>query len=326
MKIAVTGAAGHIGSEICRALLHKGYEVKALVHQSSEAIRGLPVTKVKGNILNPDSLSTMMEGCDAVIHTAAVISLGYKFVQSVYDVNVTGTKNVFSAAKEFGVKRVVHFSSIHAFSQQPYDQPVDELCSFVSDNSVFYDQTKRDGHLLALDAVKGGQDIVIVCPTGVLGPPDTKPSKLGKAVIDIYRGAVPAVVKGGFDFVDVRDVASGAVAALEKGKGGEAYILGGHYFSIKSFSELVLEMKGKKKQLLELPLFVARLGLPFVRLYARIAQKEPLYDKAYLDILQDGNKQILSKKAAMELGYSPRLLQETLFDTINWFREAGKIK
>lgn len=320
MKIAVTGAAGHIGAAICRELVGQGHEVVALVYNDYSAIQDLPITKVKGNILDKNSLRELIGQSDAVIHTAGMIELGYKFVQKVYDINVIGTKNVIEVAKELGTKKVVHFSSIHAFSHKPYDVPIDENRQFVTEKSVFYDQTKRDGHLLAQQAAEDGLDIVIVCPTSAVGPPDHKPSKLGKAVIDIYKGSVPAVVKGGFDFADVRDMAKGAILALAKGRKGETYILGGNYYSIKEFSNLVLEAKGTKKRLIELPLFVANIGLPFVKSYAYLSKKAPLYDKAYIDILQDGNKLTLSTKAQEELGYSVRELGETLSDTVEWFR------
>lgn len=325
MKIAVTGAAGHIGSAICRELLERGYEVQALVYNDYDAIRELPVTFIKGNVLDRASLTKLMGACDVVIHTAGMIELGYKFVQKVYDINVIGTKNVLEVARESGIKKVVHFSSIHAFNHQPYDIPIDETRHFVTEKSVFYDQTKRDGHMQAQEAAKNGQHVVIVCPTSAVGPPDHKPSKLGKAVIDIYKGSVPAVVKGGFDFADVRDMARGTVLALEKGRAGETYILGGKYYTIKEFSNLVLEAKGTKKRLVELPLFVASVGLPFVKSYAYLTKKPPLYDKAYIDILQDGNKLTLSTKAQQELGYSVRELGETLSDTVEWFRNSRKL-
>ena len=325
MKIAVTGAAGHIGSAVCRELLNRGYEVAALVHSDFSAIRDLPVATVKGDVLNRESLKELIGQCDAVIHTAGMIELGYRFVRELYDVNVVGTKNVLETASELGTEKIVHFSSVHAFSHQPPTTPIDESRPFVTDQSVFYDQTKRDGHILAQEAAQNGRHVVIVCPTSAVGPPDHKPSKLGKAVIDICRGSVPAVVKGGFDFADVRDMANGAISALEKGRSGETYILGGKYYTIKAFSDLVLEAKGTKKRLVELPLMVATIGLPFVKSYAYLTKKPPLYDKAYIDILQDGNKLTLSEKAERELGYSVRELGETLTDTVEWFRTIGKL-
>ncbi len=325
MKIAVTGAAGHVGAAICRELIEQGHEVIALVFNDLRALKGLPVKTVKGNVLDRNSLKVLMQDCDAVFHTAGVIELGYKHIQSVYDINVKGTQNVLETAKECGVKKIVHFSSIHAYDHSPHDQPLDEKRHFVGEISIFYDQTKRDGHILAQEAAKNGQHVVIVCPTSVVGPYDYKPSKLGKAVIDISKGSVPSAVKGGFDFVDVRDIAKGAILALEKGENGTTYILGGKYHSIKSFSEYVLRANGSRKKMLELPLFMAYIGVPFIQLYAKITGKPPLYDKTYIDILADGNKQTLSDKAKNELGYTPRDLEVSLTDTVSWFKAENKI-
>jgi len=325
MKIAVTGAGGHVGVCLCNTLLSEGYEVKALVHHVDTGISDLPITIVRGSISDTASLKELMSGCDGVIHTAGIIDLGYHYNQKLADINVEGTGNVLSMAKELGINKLVHFSSIHAFSLKPYSESLDETRHFVNNKAIFYDQTKRDGHQLALQAAEEGLDVSIVCPTSVLGPPDHQPSKLGKAIIDICKGYVPAVVKGGFDFVDVRDVVNGAIAALKKGRKGETYLLGGKYYTLKQFSDLVLEAKGVKKRLPELPLAVATIGLPFVKLYAALTKKEPLYDKEYIDILQDGNKLISTAKAQAELGYTARDLKETLTDTVNWFRQAGKI-
>lgn len=326
MKIAVTGASGHIGSNICRELIARGYQVVALVYDDTEAIDGLELTIVKGNVLDRDSLRKLLTGCEGLIHSAGNITLGYKFNQKMYDVNVTGTKNVLEIAKECGVKRIVHFSSVHAFSQKPHDKPVTDQSRFIKDGeSIYYDQTKRDGHLLALEAAKNGQEVMVVCPTAVLGAPDYKVSKLGQAIIDIVKGNVPASVKGGFDFVDVKDIAIGSILAMEKGISGHSYILGNEYHTIQSFGNLTLEASGSKKRLVELPIFLAYVGLPFIQLYSAITKRPPLYDKAYIDVLLDGNKDTSSDRAKKELGYAPRPLKETLVETVQFFRERGKI-
>lgn len=325
MKVAVTGAAGHIGAMICRELIDQGHDVVAFIYRDDRAVQGLPLTIVKGDILEASSVKTLLTGCDAVIHTAGLIELGYSFNKRMHETNVTGTKNLLEVAKELGVKKIVHFSSVHVFEQKPHDKPVDENRPFVSEKSVNYDQTKRDGHVLALEAAKNGQDVVVVCPTSVVGPPDHKVSKVGKAIIDIYKGNIPASVKGGFDFVDVRDVAKGAILAMHHGKSGESYILGGQYLTVKGFSDLVLEAKGSKKRMIELPLFLAYVGLPFIKAYSGITKTPPLYDKTYIDILQDGNEVTLHEKAKKELGYNPRDVRTTFADAVEWFKANGRI-
>lgn len=325
MKIGITGAAGHVGSAICRSLIDKGYEVIAFVHNDVEALKDLPITIVKGDVLDRASLKAFIAECDAVIHAASTIELSYKFKQETYDVNVVGTKNILEIAKEVKTLKLVYISSIHVFCQKPYDKALDETRPFISNDSIFYDQTKRDAHLLAQDAAKNGQDVVIICPSSVVGPFDYKPSKLGKAIIDIYKGKIPAIFKGGFDFVDVRDIANGAIAALEKGRSGETYILSGKYYTVKELSDYVFKAKNVKKRLVVLPLTVAYSGLPFVKSIAYLTRKPPLYDKLYLDILQDGNRITVSSKAEQELGYTSRSLEETLNDTVHWFKEQEKI-
>ncbi len=324
MKIAVTGASGHIGSNICRELMERGYEVVALVYDDKEAIEGLDIEIVKGNVLDRESLKNLMNDCYGVIHAAGQITLGYKFNQRMYDVNVVGTKNVLEIAKECNVKRIVQFSSVHAYSQKPHDKPVTDQSRFINDGeSIYYDQTKRDGHLLALEAAKNGQEVMVVCPTAVLGAPDHKISKLGQAIIDIVKGNVPASVKGGFDFVDVKDVAIGAILAIEKGIPGHSYILGNEYHSIQSFGNLTLEASGSKKRLIQLPIFLAYVGLPFIQLYSATTKRPPLYDKAYIDVLLDGNEVTSSDRAKEELGYAPRPMKETLVETVQWFKSRG---
>ena len=325
MKIGITGAAGHLGATICRSLIEKGYEVVAFVHNDVEALKDLPISIVRGDILNRDSVKAFMNECDAVIHAASLIELSYKFQQKTYDVNVIGTKNILEIAKEVKTLKLIYISSIHVFSQKPYDIALDETRAFVTNDSVFYDQTKRDAHLLAQEAAQSGQDVVVICPSAVVGPNDYKPSKMGKAIIDIYKGKIPAVFKGGFDFVDVRDIADGAIAALEKGRSGETYILSGKYYTIKELSDYVLEAKDVKKRLVVLPQTFAYAGLPIVKTISYLTKKPPLYDKLYLEILKDGNKVTVSNKAQQELGYTTRTLEETLNDTINWFKTQQKI-
>lgn len=330
MKIGITGAAGHLGATICRTLLGNGHQVVALVHNDVKALKDLssdryPITIVKGDVMNRASLTEFMAECDAVIHAAGAIDLSYKFDQKTYDVNVVGTKNILEIATEMGNVKIVYVSSVHVFQQEPYHISLDESRSFVSDDSVFYDQTKRDAHVLALNAAKNGQDVVVVCPSAIIGPNDFRPSKLGKAIIDIYEGKFPALFVGGFDFVDVRDVAAGTIAALEKGRAGETYILSGKYYSLKELSNFIFEAKGVKKRLIALPLIWAYIGLPFIQFWAIITRTEALYDRLYIDVLKSGNKENSSAKAKAELDYNTRSLKQTIADTIVWFKSQEKI-
>lgn len=325
MVVGVTGATGHLGTALCVSLIDHGYQVRALVNKDKSISNKIPVVSIEGNILDKPSLLNFMEGCDVVIHTAAVIDLGHKNDPRLYDVNVLGTENILKCAKEAKVKKVIHVSSIHAYAQVSNDTPIDEDSQYVSDNSLFYDQTKRDGHIIAELAAKSGQDVVIVCPTSILGSPDYRPSRVGKAILDIYKGLIPAIVQGGFNFVDVRDVADGIIKAMEKGRSGESYILGGDYYTLKQIAAIILKLKGSKKTLKEIPVPLAYIGLPIVHLIASLFNSTPIYEKNYLDILKKGSKFINSAKAKRELGYQSRPIETTLEDTISWFKKTGHL-
>jgi dihydroflavonol-4-reductase len=325
MVIGVTGASGHIGNLLCQELIKQGFTVRALMRTESRLLSNKGVEVIIGDICNPDTLPIFAKSCDILIHAAALIDLGYHFDQRIYDTNVTGTKNILEAARQAVVKKVICFSSIHAFSHAPFDEPLDEQRLLVGDKAVFYDRTKRDAMRLALSAAENGQQVCVLCPTGVIGPPDHRPSKLGKAIIDIYNGSVPAVIKGGFDFVDVRDIVAGTIKAIDHGRSGEVYILSGHYLTIRELSALVLSARGTKKKLVELPMFIADLFLPFVKLYAQITGKEPLYDRPYLDILRFSNRRISAAKATHDFGYQSRPMTETIQDIIDWFRKNNKL-
>lgn len=325
MVIGVTGATGHIGHLLCQDLVKKGFTVIAFLRNHTVHFQNENIKTVFGDITDRTALSGFISQCDIIIHTAAQISLGYGFDQVIYDTNVRGTELVLELAKDLNIKKVITFSSVHAFSHFPYDAPLDENRQLVGDDAIFYDQTKRDALRMSLDAASDGLNISVLCPTGVVGPPDHRPSKMGKAIIDIYRGSVPAVIRGGFDFVDVRDIVTATISAIDHARPGQAYLLGGEYVSLKRLSGMILHEKGSRKRLVELPLFIAYLGLPIVKLYAKHMRVQPLYDKPYLDILRSGNSQIDCTKAQQDLGFKSRPFYETVHDTIGWMRTNGKI-
>ncbi|MBW7867023.1 MAG: NAD-dependent epimerase/dehydratase family protein [Brumimicrobium sp.] len=322
MIVGVTGATGYIGYSICVELLKQNYEVIALIYDEKPEIAELPIKKIKGNILDSSTLIPFVEQCEVIIHAAGIIKLCYGFDQQLYDINVKGTFNLLEMAQKANVRRVLYLSSIHVYKQHPYHEELNEKREFVFQNSVYYDQTKKEGHELCIKLAKEGKlETVVLCPTSVIGPPDFLPSKAGKGILDIANGKVPAVVKGGFNFVDVRDVAQAVVSAISLGRSGETYILGGEYATIKQMADLVLEAKGKKKRLRTVPIALAYLGVPLVKMYAKLTKTEPIYDKLYLDILNDGNTQISSEKSKKELNFNPRPLKTTIFDAINWFMD-----
>lgn len=321
--IAITGATGHLAASIIPVLIRKGYNIRALQYEQALPFREEKLEIIRGSILDPPALHTLVDGCDIVIHAAAKISINSNQDASVYAVNVNGTKNLLDAAQKANVKRFIYLSSIHAYRQFPVHEMLDETQAYCDHRSPRYDQSKRDAQQYVLQHLSGPTEVVVLNPTSVIGPNDYKPSLLGKAVIDMYNGKIPALISGGFDFCDVRDVAEGIVNAIDQGRHGHAYLLGGSWYSVVELHQLIMEIKGTEASIPVLPPWAGYLGLPFIKMMASLQKTAPLYTKESLDALKNGNRHINSQKASQELGYFCRPLRETITDTISWFKQAG---
>ena len=325
MKIAVTGANGHVGANLCRTLLAEGHQVKALVHTNANSLKGLDLEIVHGSLGDLNSLRNLCRGAEIVFHLAAMISIdGQK--NKLLEVNVEGTKNLINVIKENGVRRLIHFSSIHALSHFPLDEPMDESRPLVMEGPTWYEITKSKAEKIVLDASKNGLDAVVINPTAVIGPNDFKPSLVGTVLIRLYNKSLPALVPGGYNWVDVRDIVRGVISAMDKGRKGERYILGGKWISVLDLAATLEKVTGKKVIKFMIPTQVAKIGVPFIKTYAKIARQEPLYTFESLRTLRDVNKMISYNKAAIELGYSSRDFEVTIRDTVEWFKSHGNIK
>ncbi len=324
MKVAITGATGHIGGLIVRELHARDYSIKALVRSTDQkSLDGLPIEYIKGDLHDHDALKQLMASCDYLIHAAAVISIDGDMKGLVHQTNVEGTRAVFEAAKAAGIKRVIHLSSVHAYHQKPVHEVLDENRELVPDPTFAYDKSKREGQQIALSYASAEMDVLAVNPTSVLGPFDFKPSKLGQAIINMYSGKLPFVFTGGFDFCDARDIAHAVVNALHQGRSGEAYLLGGRYHTLTEFAATLAEVSGKKIKPLALHTHFGWLGLPFIKLMAIVTRQEPLYTNEAIVAVRDGNRRISNAKARAELNFFPRPLADSLRDTVEWFRENG---
>lgn len=322
----VTGASGHVGGNLVRALLDKGRDVRVLVRNDTRALDGLTVDRVAGDVLDPASLSRAFAGATTVFHLAARISIAPGDEKVVEATNMEGVRNVAEACIGAGVKRLVHFSSIHAFRLPPQDEKMDETKECVDpDKAMVYDRTKAAGEGIVREAVGRGLDAVIVNPTAVLGPFDFKPSPMGDVILALMRGSLPALVDGGYDWVDVRDVCAGAIAAAEKGRKGEKYLLSGTYVPFKDVGRMVGEAAGVKVPKMVSPLWLAAFGAPFALRWALWRGKRPLFTPGSIKILKDCNKRICNDKARSKLGYSTRPIEETISDACGWFRESGMV-
>jgi dihydroflavonol-4-reductase len=323
----VTGSAGHVGGNLVRALLAEGRKVRAVIRNDTRAIAGLPLETVEADVLDPMSLEHAFNGADVVYHLAAQISIAGDRDGSVQAVNGTGARNVVQAAKKCRVRRLVHFSSIHAFCQHPHDQPLCEERPHVGGTRCLaYDHSKALGESAVREACGQGLDAVIVNPTSIIGPHDYKPSPMGEALLMFFNRKMPALVNGGFDWVDVRDVVRGAMQAEKLGRTGERYLLSGHWLSFSELAGIIEKVCGIKRPHLIIPLWLAAYGAPFGELYARLLKHRPLFTRESIQILKDSNRFISHAKATVEFGYQPRPVSETIADTFDWFKKHNRIR
>lgn len=331
--IAVTGGGGHLGNTIVRQLLERGKRVRALVltDRDAGALEGLDAQVVRGNVLDPLSLEPFLEPdkdgrtVGGVIHTAGLVAITAKADPLVHQVNVDGTANVLAMCRKYGVKRLVYTSSVHAVPELPQGEIHREVSSFrpelVHGN---YAKTKAKATQLVLDANCPALETVVVHPSGLLGPGDYGSAHLTQMVVDCLTGSLRAAVGGGYDFVDVRDVAQGTIAALEKGRPGECYLLSGAYYSVAQVLETLAKVSGCPPVGMVLPMWLAKATAPMAELYYRLLRRPPLYT-AYSLYTLETNAAFSHEKADSELGYHARPLEETLRDTVDWLRACGRV-
>ena len=332
-RYLVTGASGLVGANLVRSLLVQGRNVRALVHADHRAMTGLDVELFPADVRDQEALERAMLGVEVVYHLAGSISLAMDTGPEMQAVNVIGTRNVVTACLRRDVRRLVHFSSIHALRQDPFDQPVDETCPLVdADPSAAarmhcspYDLSKAQGEREVWAGVARGLDAVIIQPTAMLGPGDYKPSYLGKALIQLASGRIPALVPGGFDWVDVRDVVTGALSAEQAATAGTSYLLGGHWHTVREVASLVASVTGQSAPLFTVPLGLAEAFAPLMLALARLNGNPPIYSCVTLRALRS-NRQVSHARAERDLGYTARPLAETVRDTINWFQENGYLQ
>jgi dihydroflavonol-4-reductase len=323
--VAVTGATGHVGGNLVRALHAQGRPVRAFVLPGDplSTLEGLGVEYVTGDLGDRASLVRAFDGAEVVYHLAGYISIMPGEEELLRAVNVDGVRNVVAACLDRRVKRLVHFSSIHALSPHPSERPIDETQPPASGDGVPpYDRSKAAGELEVAEGVARGLDAVVVNPTGIIGPVDYRPSRMGRFFLSLCQRSLPGTVRGGFNWVDVRDVVTGAMAAEERGRTGERYILGGHWASLQDLALLVEQTIGTPPPFLDAPLGLATLIAPVASRWALWRRTEALFTPFSLHALRS-HQRISWAKAAHEFGYGARPVRETVEAIIAWFRSAG---
>lgn len=321
--ILVTGATGHIGNVLIRQLRQRGEQVRALLLPGEDAnsLEGLDVEQVEGDITHPEAVDCAMAGVQSVYHLAGMISILPGRNELLRRVNVQGTINVIRSCWRAGIQRLVYTSSIHAIAPVPHGVVIDERIPF-EPNSLTdeYSRSKAEATLAVVDAAHQGLNAVIACPTGVIGPYDFRRSELGQLILDCVEEKPQFYVDGAYDFVDVRDVASGLILASERGQPGESYILSGEQISVNTLLTTIQKSSDLHFPRLRIPISMARFAAQFTPTYYRLTKTKPRFTSLSLEVLES-NSLISHAKAQRELGYQSRAIKETLTDTVNWFQE-----
>jgi dihydroflavonol-4-reductase len=327
----VTGATGHLGSALVRLLLEAGHPVRALVLPGDPAEQWLPqgVEKVYGNLLDAASLTPLLENGvrppPVVYHCAGMISTSGKPNPLLREVNVTGTGNMLAICKRFGVSRFIHVSSVHALPELPKGVVVRETSALNPDAVVEpYAKSKAEATLLVLQAAAAGLPASVVFPTGLCGPGDHAMGHTTRLLLAYAAQRIPMGVRGGFDFVDARDVARGLMLCASRGNPGEAYLLGNRFIPISELFSLFSRYLGGRPVRVMAPMWLARMGLPLFSLLERHDRGAPLFTPYALYTLS-GEIRYSHEKAETMLGYATRPFAETIADTVAWLRHTGHL-
>ena len=324
----VTGATGLVGNVLVRALPAEGVgPLRAVVRSTSDLapLAGLDVEIFTADVRDPASLVPAFAGADVVFHVAGIVSIDRGGFRRLQETNVEGTRNVLSACREAGVRRLVYCSSIHAFAVPTSGGCItEESLVDPSRASGAYDRSKAEATLAVREAMKQGLDAVMVYPTGIIGPYDYRPSHTGELVIQCARGRLGAYVDGAYNFVDVRDVAAGLSAAAAKGVSGQGYILAGHNVSVLELLRTVEAVTGTPAPRLHMPFRLVRAVSFLIPVYYWATRQKPLFTTYSLDVISSGCT-MTNEKAERDLGYQPRPFRQTIEDTVRWFREQGML-
>jgi dihydroflavonol-4-reductase len=320
MRAFITGATGFVGANLARLLLTRGYEVRALVRPASrlDNLQGLGIETVEGNLCDP-SLGELMQDCQVVFHVAAHYSLWQSDREQLHYSNVMGTRNILAAAREAGVERTVYTSSVAAIgvpkdgsiADESYQSPVERL---VGD----YKKSKYWAEQEAHEAVRQGQDVVIVNPSTPIGPWDIKPTPTGDIILRFLRRQMLFYLNTGLNLIHVQDVAEGHLLALEKGKTGDRYILGNENVTLQQMLGMLSELTGMAGPKGTIPAWIP-LGMAWVdeKVLARLG-KQP---SVPLDGVRMSQQMMFydASKARQQLGLPQTPIETALQESVNWF-------
>ncbi len=326
MLAFVTGATGFIGSHVARVLAQQGAELRLLVRSGSDLrnIQELKAERAIGDLGDAGSLKKAMVGCDVLFHVAADYRLWIPDPDQMYRSNVEGTRAILEAARENGVRRVIYTSSVATMGFTSNGHSANEDSPVSLDNMIgHYKRSKFMAEKIAIEASRSGMDVVVVNPTTPVGERDIRPTPTGRIVVDFLKKKFPAYVDTGLNLVDVGECARGHVAALEKGRSGERYILGGENLTLKQILDKLAAITGLPSPRIRVPYLVAlATGVVDQVITGHIRKREP---RATIDAVRMGRKKMFvsSSKAARELGWKTVPVDDGLRRAVEWFRANG---
>ena len=324
----ITGANGFLGNNIIRILEKDAdNEIRAFVlkDDSIKSLENLNCKIYYGDVTNKESLSSIFENTNGkevfVIHCAAIVYIKSKYNPLIYNVNVNGTKNIVDKVLELNAK-LVYVSSVHAIPEKPNNDLITEVTNFNPEDVYgLYAKTKAEAAKYVMDAIKNKNlNACIIHPSGIIGPNDFGNSHLTQLIKVVSNGKLFACVKGGYDFVDVRDVAKGVTNACKNGIKGECYILSNRYITIKELCDLICDLQKRKRIKIILPISIAKLIAPLFELYYNLKKETPLFTKYSLYTLSS-NANFSNKKARQYLDFKNRSIEDTVKDTIEWINK-----
>lgn len=326
LKAFVTGATGFLGSHVARVLANQGANLRLLVRPTSNLknLQGLNADTAVGDLRDAVSLEKAMSECDTVFHVAADYRLWVRDPNEMYRSNVDGTRILLDAARKNGVQRVVYTSSVATIGFTSDGRPADEESPVsLADMIGHYKRSKYMAEQMAMEAGRSGMQVVTVNPTTPIGEQDVKPTPTGRIVVDFLKRKFPAYVETGLNLVDVRECACGHVAALEKGKSGERYILGGQDLTLKQILDKLGQITGLPSPTIKLPyIFAFAAGVVDEAVTGMLLRREP---RATVDTVRMGKKKMFasSAKAERELGWKIVPVDNALQRAVDWFRANG---
>jgi dihydroflavonol-4-reductase len=326
LRAFITGATGFVGSHVARCYADAGAQLRLLTRSTSrlDALAGLNAETVVGDLREPEKLRSALTGCDALVHVAADYRLWVRDPKDMYAANVDGTRELLRLARETGIQRVVYTSSVATMGFKADGTIVNENSPVsIADMIGHYKRSKFLGEHEAIQAARAGQHVMILNPTTPIGPGDAKPTPTGRIIVDFLNKKFPAYVDTGLNLVDVSEVARMHLAALDCGRPGERYILGGENLTLKQILDRMSAITGLPSPKMKVPHAVA-MGFAFFdeNFTGKLLGKEP---RATVEAVRMGRKMMFasSAKAELELGFKVLPIYNALRGAIDWFIANG---